>query len=82
MTALEYEFDQYPCEYAANFTAYQIVKGKEEDLPLFISQSFNESIMIYYTLNEEDVGEYEIIVYLGLDSEVGNVASTTFTLTV
>ena len=38
--------------------------------------------MIYFTDDEDHIGSYDIIVYLGLDSEVGNIVSTKFTLVV
>ena len=36
--------------------------------------------MTYFTEDTDYVGEHDIIVYIGLDSEVGNTASTVFKL--
>ena len=77
-----YDFNQFPCAYAANFTAFLIDGGKEKEIPDFITQDFNAPTMAYFTDNEAHVGKYDIKVYLGLDSEVGNVAYTNFTLIV
>ena len=82
-TALQYEFDQYPCNYTTNFTVFWLdSSGVEQEKPYFITQNFLWSNMTYYTENNDDVGVYKLRVQIGLNSEVGNTAYADFKLTI
>ena len=82
-TILEYEFDQYPCNYTTNFTVYWLDSlGGEQEKPYFITQELTSAFMTYSTDDLDDVGVYSLRVMIGLDSEVGNTAYADFKLTI
>ena len=61
-------FYQNPCDFIQTLRAMQIVDGREEKLPDFLSVSENQAILTIDQTDEDDVGEYDIIIYCKLNN--------------